>query len=181
MYSIILDLEATCWNETMQNREQEIIEIGACLVDPYGKIENTFSRLIRPQKYPFLSAYCKQLTGIEQNELDRAKKFEIVFDEFLNWCEYDEGNPLSIFAWGKTDLLLLTKACEISNVEMDWLEDFIDMKSVYAKIKGLPKLVGLDKALTFENFEFEGNRHRALPDALNLAKIFVKYFEEFNE
>lgn len=180
MQYIILDLEATCWNETLQNREQEIIEMGACIIDPYCKIEKTFSRLIKPMKYPMLSAYCKQLTGIEQTELDRAKKFEIVFEEFLNWCEYEDGNPLSIYAWGKMDLQLLTKACELSRMDTEWLGSFMDMKSVYARIKGLPKLVGLDRALALENEEFEGNRHRALPDALNLAKIFIKYFDEFN-
>ncbi|MBK8955551.1 MAG: exonuclease domain-containing protein [Saprospiraceae bacterium] len=181
MHYIILDLEATCWNDTIQNREQEIIEIAACRINAYGKIENTFTSLIKPQKYPLLSSYCKQLTGIEQIEVDRAKKFDWVLNEFLNWCEYDEINPLSIFTWGKTDLQLLTQSCDIYQLEMDWLGQYVDMKSIYARMKGLPKLVGLDKALMLENFEFEGNRHRALPDAVNLAKIFVKYLEEFNE
>ena len=66
-------------------------------------------------------------------------------------------------------------------MDCDWINGLVDLKPQYAKIKNLPKPVGLDKALKIENIEFEGGRHRALPDATNLAKLFIKLFEYWHK
>lgn len=179
MYSIIVDFEATCWGNSQVTRTPEIIEIGTCRLDPFRRIESSFTRVIKPERHPLLSNYCKMLTGIEQEFVDRAKYFHQVLEEFLEWVEYDDTEPITLYTWGKTDETLLLQSCQYYRIETDWLGKVVDLKHQYARLKQLPKMVGLDRALTNEGFDFEGSRHRALPDAMNLCKLYVKYYEEF--
>ncbi len=180
MNYIILDLEATCWNPESVQYPQEIIEIGACCINSYLEVRGTFSRIIKPVFQPNLSLYCKQLTGISQEDVDKSKTFDLVLQQFLDWCD-DTDNGVSIYTWGAKDKQLLISDCNAHKIDMDWMNDHVDLKSQFARIKNLPKPIGLDKALTAEGIDFEGSRHRALPDAINLSKLFIKYFEEWEK
>lgn len=176
MAYIILDLEATCWNPNSVQYEQEIIEIGAVFLDPFLTPVKQFSKLVKPIKHAQLSLYCKQLTGIQQIEVERAKSFEFVIESFLEWSLLHENNSV-LYTWGSKDSKLIRENCRSHRIECDWIESLVDLKPQYAKIRNFAKPVGLDKALKIEEIEFEGGRHRALPDAANLAKLFIKLFE----
>ncbi|MCC6754446.1 MAG: exonuclease domain-containing protein [Saprospiraceae bacterium] len=176
---VILDLEATCWKPDLSGREQEVIEMGACIVSPLCEIASRFSKLIKPEKFPLLSAYCINLTGISQEEINRSRTFDVAWLEFLDWIELHVDDVTGIYCWGKFDREILLDSCYKYGVPADILHSYTDLKQTYACIKDLPKQVGLDRALAMEGIAFEGNRHRALPDAYNLSKLFVKYFDEF--
>lgn len=178
MSYIILDLEASCWQNEGIVREQEIIELAACMVNKYGDLTKRFNRIVKPVIHPRLSQYCKQLTGISQSEVDKAKEYDIVINDFLEWSDW-EAEPLDVFTWGNKDYELICNMNQYYKIETDWCKPFIDVKYAYAKLMNLNKPIGLDKALLAEGFEFEGERHRALPDAYNLSKLFVKYIEEW--
>lgn len=180
MAYIIIDLEATCWNPNSVQYEQEIIEIGAVYLDSFLTPVRQFSKLVRPVKNPQISLYCKQLTGLQQIDLDKAKDFKYVVDAFLDWSSHQENNSV-FYTWGSKDLILIKDDCRNHRMDCDWINGLVDLKPQYAKIKNLPKPVGLDKALKIENIEFEGGRHRALPDATNLAKLFIKLFEYWDK
>ena len=85
MNYIVYDLEATCWNGHAAADMQEIIEIGAVLINPYGEIEKEFSRFVKPKLAPTLSMYCKELTSITQAQVDRAEDFDEVIHDFKHW------------------------------------------------------------------------------------------------
>ena len=178
MQFILFDLEATCWKDSFSPYPQEIIEIGACKLSPYGVVIETFSSLIIPSRSPVLSQYCKSLTGIQQNEIDRAKSFKVVMHDFENWAT-DSSSQLSYFSWGAKDYNLLRDDSQYNNIELEWLEDIYDLKQQYGDIKGLKKPIGLDKVLEVEGIEFEGTKHRAVPDAKNLTKLFFKYLDRW--
>lgn len=180
MNYIILDLEATCWNPESVQYPQEIIEIGACWINSFLEIKKSFTRIVRPVFQPNLSLYCKQLTGITQEEVDKSKSFDIVIEQFLDWCDNPD-NRIVIYTWGAKDYQFIATDCKAHKIEMDWFYAHVDLKSQFARIKGLSKPIGLDKALNYEGIDFEGNRHRALPDAINLSKIFIKYFDEWEK
>lgn len=178
MSYIILDLEASCWQNEGITREQEVIELAACMVNSYGDLVKKFNRIVKPVIHPRLSQYCKQLTGISQSDVDKAKEYDSVIYDFLEWSDW-EAEPLDVFTWGNKDYELICNMNKYYKMESDWCKPFTDMKYAYAKLMNLNKPVGLDKALLAEGFEFEGERHRALPDAYNLSKLFVKYIEEW--
>ena len=73
---LILDLEATCWRERHVHRgERETIEIGAVIVNLQYDVLAHIGTFIRPVRTPLLSAFCFELTGITQNDVDLATTF----------------------------------------------------------------------------------------------------------
>ena len=67
---IIFDLEATCWKSGNKDKMQTI-ELGAVQLDPSTlKIVSEFQRFVKPTIEPVLSAFCKELTGITQKDID---------------------------------------------------------------------------------------------------------------
>lgn len=178
MNFIIYDLEATCWRGRPPKGVQEIIEVGAYKVNQYGEVLGTFSEFIRPVVNTVLSDFCKQLTSIRQQDVDRASTFPVVIEAFKDWINiYDE--DYIFCSWGAYDKQFLLNDCELHNLDDDWLIKFIDLKQAYHDIKNTLKHRGLKKVVNNEGFEFTGIQHRAISDAENLAKIFVRYIDEW--
>lgn len=178
MYYIIFDLEATCWQGKPANKTQEIIEIGAVKLDRFGEVMDEYSRFVRPVLNPVLSAYCKDLTSISQIDINRADTFVNVVEDFQDWIEiFDEEYLLC--SWGYFDKKLLTQDCDLHELEIEWLDPHINVKRQYQELKRLRKPRGLMHAVEAEGFDFTGTHHRAIADAQNLVKIFLKYLDEW--
>ncbi len=179
MNFIVFDLEATCWNGSSMGKASEIIEIGAIRMNGYGEITGEYNRFVKPILNPLLSPYCRELTSIEQNDIDRAKTFDIVIDEFKDWMGLYDGDDYLLCSWGAFDKKMLVHDCELHHLESDWAKEHIDLKWQYKQLKKLPKPYGLKKAVEKNGFEFEGIHHRAISDAYNLSKIFAEYLDEW--
>lgn len=178
MNFIIYDLEATCWEGRPPSKVQEIIEIGALRFNRYGELKGTFNRFIRPILNPYLSAFCQELTSIEQTDVNRAETFPSVVEDFQDWAEiFDEDYILC--SWGSFDQKMLIQDCQLHDMEYDWVEPHINLKRQYHEIKRLRRMRGLKMSVTNEGFEFTGVHHRGISDAQNLAKIFTKYLDEW--
>jgi 3'-5' exoribonuclease 1 len=178
LHYIVFDLEATCWDGAPPNNIREIIEIGALKLNRYGEVKDTFSRFIRPKVNFPLSPYCMTLTGIKQLEVGSAPFFPEVIESFFHWANIWE-EEYSLISWGAKDLELLLNDCALHHIETDWIDPHVNLKKQYKDLKALPKPVGLLNALKREGYDFEGRHHRGLDDAANLAKIFVKYIDEW--
>lgn len=178
MNFIIFDLEATCWEGGPKENTQEIIEIGALVVNRFGEILGRFSKLIRPVLNPVLSIYCRQLTHIDQIEINRSETFPLIIEDFIEWAGIETEEYL-LCSWGGKDKTLLIQDCQLHEIDDSWVEPHINLKSQYHDIKRLRKQRGLKHTIEAEGFEFTGDHHRALSDAENLAKIFVKYLDEW--
>ena len=178
MNYIIYDLEATCWRGKPLGLVQEVIEIGAFKLNDYGEELGSYNRFIKPVVNPYLSPFCKELTSIRQEDIDRARTYPKVIEEFLDWIDiYDEEYVLC--SWGSFDKRIFVNNCELHQMEYDWTEKHINIKSQYQELKKLRRSCGLKAALKREGFEFEGTQHRGIDDAENLAKIFTKLLDEW--
>lgn len=178
MNFIIYDIEATCWEQKSSLFTQEIIEIGAVKVNAYGEALDVFCRFIRPVLHPSLSFFCQNLTGISQIDVNRAKKFPDVIDDFIDWIDiWDEDYLLC--SWGSFDKKMLIQDCELHRMESDWAEEHINIKRQYHDMKRLHRPRGLKRSVEKEGFEFTGDHHRGIDDAKNLAKLFCKYLDEW--
>ena len=176
MNFIIYDLEATCWEGRPLSKTQEIIEIGAVMVNRYGEVSSSFNRFVKPIVNPTLSPFCKELTSIEQEQINRADLFPSVVEDFQDWGEiFDEEYLLC--SWGNFDKKMLVHDCELHDMESDWAVKHINLKQQYKEIKRIHRPKGLKAAVKQEGFEFTGTHHRAISDAENLAKIFTKYLD----
>lgn len=178
MNFIILDLEATCWQGNDMNRVPEIIELAAFSVNGYREWVASFQRFIKPSHHPRLSAYCMELTNITQDQVNKAKKFDLVFPDFQEWLEgLDE--PQLICTWGDKDMQIIRQECAKHDIETRLLPGSINMKSQYRDFHNLDKEVGLLKALEYSEIDFEGSPHRAVDDAYNTAKLFLHYMDRW--
>ena len=94
----ILDFEAQCSNSdklTVQVKVnkysfilKEIIEFPVVIVDVENRkiLENKFHYYIKPEVYPTLFPFCKELTGINQEQVDQGillKDALLKLDQFL--------------------------------------------------------------------------------------------------
>ena len=174
MNYIIFDLEATCWETVPPGYVQEIIEIGAVLVDDYGDALETFNAFVKPTRHPNLSPYCRNLTGISQIDVNRAQAFPEVINKFLDWAYIDDEDYM-LCSWGEFDRKMLATDCLNHGFNPDWTDCYTNLKNDYRRVKGLRKPIGLKKAVELEGFEFTGDHHRAIADAENLTKVFVKH------
>ena len=152
----------------------EVIEIGAVKVNRDGEILSTFNKFVKPHVNPYLSHFCTKLTSIKQADVDQADKFTKVIVEFQEWIDiWDEEYKLC--AWGDADVKLLRSDCNLHKLEDDWLEHNLNIKKQYHSLINSNKKTGLKSTIKREGFEFTGIHHRAIADAENTAKIFIKY------
>lgn len=163
---IVLDIEFT-----KSKNKTEIIQIGAqrLLSYDYGtkiKEGDSFNKLVKPLQFPNQSLL--DLLGIKKEELQDAKNFERVFQEFLEWV--GEENTFYVI-WGTRDSKVIRKECNNYGFNQEFQSmDFIDIQSytmLQEKIKDLPSL----KSMVKKYDEFEGQEHNALDDAVNTSKI----------
>lgn len=178
MNFIVFDLEATCWEGRPDGMVQEIIEIGAVRLNRFGEVEDVFNRFVQPVINPTLSLFCRQLTNIDQRDIDRSRTFPDVIDEFQDWADIFYEDYL-LCSWGNFDKRMFIQDCKLHELEYEWAEDHINLKRQYHEIRRLRKARGLQYTLEKEGFEFEGTAHRGIDDAKNLVKIFVKYLDEW--
>ncbi len=179
MRYIIYDLEATCWRGRPPKGITEVIEIGAIMVDRYGDINSTFSKFVKPIVNPHLSGFCKKLTSISQENVNGAQTFERVVRDFKEWGEMFDDEYI-LLSWGIDDKRLLANDCRLHKLDTDFTEQYVDLKKAYRNLKGLKNASGLKSTVKKEGFDFTGLHHRAISDAENLAKIFIKYLEDWD-
>ncbi|MGI4789871.1 MAG: exonuclease domain-containing protein [Janthinobacterium lividum] len=169
MRYIIVDLEATCWQERSDRTQMEIIEIGAVtLHSSAGPTGAEFSRFVRPIAAPKLSVFCTELTSIRQEDVERADYFWTVFPEFLEWIGEE---PFVLCSWGAYDLNQFRQDCQRHGMTFpDAFERHINLKKEFAQWKNI-RPCGMSKALELIKLPLVGQYHRAIDDARNIAKL----------
>lgn len=178
MKYIIVDLEATCWEEK-KGRTNEIIEIGAVCIDENQQILDEFMMIVKPVVHPTLSDFCVQLTSITQEMVDNGTYFYLALTQFLDWIQKFD-NEYFICSWGYYDRVQFQNDCALHQLDASWVENHISLKHQYAKIKHLRRPIGMKNALKQEKIPLDGTHHRGIDDARNISKIFLKYFEQWN-
>lgn len=172
MNYIIVDLEATCWNDRNWRDKMETIEIGAVkLKSTKGPVIDEFVTFIKPVVESELSEFCTELTSITQNQVDKAPYFGEAFHDFMEWIG-DE--PFRFCSWGNYDLVQLQKDCARHNMEFPQsLMNHINLKTEFSRVFDA-KRCGMAKALEILNIPLEGTHHRGIDDARNIAKIAIE-------
>jgi inhibitor of KinA sporulation pathway (predicted exonuclease) len=190
---VVLDLESTCYENNDKNKPfnfiNEIIEIGAVILDENGKELSQFNQFIKPIKFPILSNFCKQLTTIKQDDIEFAYSFNVVIENFFNWIYTNNTTgtqhyPVTFVSWGHYDKNQLQKDSKLHNIDvLNWIDDnnHISLKHKYTEWNKLKKGIGLGSACNREKIEFKGTHHRGISDALMVAEIFKLYLYKFQE
>jgi 3'-5' exoribonuclease 1 len=177
---IIYDIEATCDRVVPKDYFHEIIEIGAVRYDDHGFETGRFSTLVRPIINPSLTSFCSELTGISQTDVNKADLFPRVMEDFYQWCSHlQEGDDFVLCSWGSFDKRVMLSNSKAHEYESEWINQHINLKLQYQMLVKSKIPIGLNKGLIREGLEFQGTPHRALDDAINTGRIFIKRMTEW--
>lgn len=194
-YLIILDYESTCW-EQKKFQTQEIIEFPAVLLNTLtGEVESEFHYYVMPEEQPMLSDFCKQLTGITQEQVDDGIPLRLCLRKFSHWLErlrrekdlvFDppsedssEATFTTFVTWSDWDLgtCLLNECKRKQLTKPPQLNNWIDLRATYRKFYGR-KPNGLNGALQDLGIEFEGREHSGIVDARNTATLAYRMMSD---
>jgi inhibitor of KinA sporulation pathway (predicted exonuclease) len=182
-YLTIVDLEATCWDDKLfQRQNSEIIEIGALLLslnkENYLDIIKEFDVFVKPVKHPVLSDYCKNLTSISQSEVDNGMSVIEAMDLLKKEMFFSEN--IIFGSWGKYDFNFIKEQCLVNEISIPFNpKKIVNLKSLVASIKKWTKRgLGIKNALNELKIEFEGTPHRGIDDVKNIRRILLEVKEE---
>jgi len=171
---VVVDVEATCWKKGVFSRKKETIEIGAVRLrltraEPKWPEFQTF---VRPARLPRLSTFCRELTGITQENVDAAPSFPEALQQFLEWSEPLEQVVLA--SWSHYDLWQLD--LDLENHGLPKLAfTFLDVKKLAARIIGRKSFDETVRELAPDAVDLP--RHRAIADARRTARILYRLLQ----
>jgi 3'-5' exoribonuclease 1 len=164
----VVDVEATCWKKGVFSRQKETIEIGAVQVLLHRAPSSwpEFQTFVRPRRYPRLSSFCRELTGITQENVDAAPTFPEALRLFLDWLQPLEQVVLA--TWSPFDLWQLDLDLEAHGLAALAIP-VLDVKKLAARIVGSKSLEETARELAPDGVSTPG--HRAVADARRTARI----------
>ena len=165
---VVVDVEATCWKKGVFSRKKETIEIGAVLLllDRPQSEWPEFQTFVRPRRLPHLSTFCRELTGITQEDVDAAPTFPEALQRFLEWSQPLERVVLA--TWSRYDLWQLDLDLEAHGLPQLAIP-FLDVKKLAARIVGTKSFEETARELVADAVAMP--RHRAMADARRTALI----------
>jgi 3'-5' exoribonuclease 1 len=165
---VVVDVEATCWTKGVFSRKKETIEIGGVrlLLDRAPAEWPEFQTFVRPLRLPRLSTFCRELTGITQEDVDAAPAFPEALRLFLEWSQPLDDVVLA--TWSHYDVWQLDLDLEAHDLPK-LAFPFLDVKKFAARVAGTQSFQATARGL------FPGaaatSSHRALADARLTARI----------
>ncbi len=166
---IVIDLEATCSrDDTVPKKEMEIIEIGAVAVDTACRAFDDFQAFVQPVRHPQLTEFCRGLTTITQADVDQADALPAVADRLRAWI--DQSGATSWASWGMFDRMIFHRDFQYHGVASPLPRSHIDIRACFEEtFAARPR--GFERALAQAGLTFEGQQHRGIDDARNIARL----------
>ncbi|MEW2301371.1 3'-5' exonuclease [Streptomyces sp. NPDC006655] len=167
----VVDVEATCWAGAPPPGEvSEIIEVGLTVVDlTAGERLARHRILVRPARSA-VSAFCTELTGLTQPEVDRGVSFAEACR--LLAAEHRAGaRPWA--SWGDYDRHQFTRQCGATGTPYPFNRRHTNAKAAFTEAYGLRKRPGMARALEIAGLPLEGRHHRGEDDAWNIASLVL--------
>ena len=167
----VVDVEATCWDgEPPVGAVNEIIEIGLTVVDlGSGERIGKHRILVRPARSA-VSAFCTELTGLTQAEVDTGLDFERAC-RILAVEHHAGARPWA--SWGDYDRHQFTRQCQATGTPYPFGRRHTNAKAVFTQAHGLRKRPGMAQALRIAELPLEGRHHSGEDDAWNIAALVL--------
>src|SRR5450830_432592 len=169
---LVVDLEATCSDDgSISPEDMEIIEIGACWATESGVVLQRFQHFVRPLAKPVLAPFCTSLTGIRQQDVDQAPLFPVAAQALSGFVS-ELPDPGAIWmSWGAYDMKQMVRDSQRHGIASPLTMPHQNAKKAFAKVQRIGKEVGMAKACELAHIVREGQHHRGLDDAVNIARL----------
>jgi len=178
---VVIDLEMCRMPKGMKKSQtplrNEIIEIGAVLLDESLEIADTFKSYVSP-RFLKLDSYIENLTGITEKDLQNAPYFKDTIESFVGWLPEDA----ILVSWSESDEHQIRKEVTVNGVDSPklckMLDEWVDCQKTFSEKMDSPKVYRLSEALAITDIAYEDGAHDALVDAKNTAQLFAKMKRE---
>ena len=180
-YLCILDFEATCWDDSSNAEQMEIIEFPSVLYkinEATKTVEfiSEFAKYVKPTINPILTKFCTELTGIKQETVDKADTIDIVYNQHIEWLSTNVPNDKKVIiatcgAWDLNTQL----PREIRNknlVKHPLYSNFVNVKVEFRSVTKIHPY-GMTCMLKHFNIPLEGRHHSGIDDTKNIAKVML--------
>lgn len=169
---VVVDLEATCArDDTVPKKEMETIEIGAVAVDSALTPCAEFQAFVRPVRHPRLTEFCRELTTITQAEVDAAERLPAVARSFGDWIMATGATAWA--SWGMFDRMLFDRDFRYHGVPSPLPGCHINVRDCFeATVSTRPN--DFADALAAVGLAFDGQPHRGIDDARNIARLLPR-------
>lgn len=171
MHYIAVDFE---WNQAGYNRKSsiqldgEIIQIGAVKMNDDFEVVDYFSADIKPVIYRKIHKKVKELTGIDQKQLNNGKDFLVIIEKFRQWC----GDEHIFLTWGPDDSRIMMQNLLVHKYDTSWMGRWINLQVIYSMQTEEEKPpMSLEKAVEYYGIPVDMTVHNALNDAKYTAEI----------
>lgn len=159
------------------NWRNELIQIGAVVVDESLNITDEFMTLVSPE-FGAIDNFIEKLTGISRKAVQGAPKVKAALEMFVNWLPSDA----VLVSWSENDENQIRKEIEAKNILVEGLEDYldnwVDCQKTFGEKMNAQKNYKLSEALIIADIDYDEGEHDALVDAKNTAQLFVKMERE---
>ena len=159
------------------NWRNEVIQIGAVVVDESLNITDEFMTLVSPE-FGAIDNFIEKLTGISRKAVQGAPKVKEALELFVNWLPSDA----LLVSWSENDENQIRKEIEAKNILVeglnDYLDTWVDCQKTFGEKMNAQKNYKLSEALIIADIDYDDGEHDALVDAKNTAQLFVKMERE---
>ncbi|WNV83862.1 3'-5' exonuclease [Umezawaea sp. Da 62-37] len=163
---LVVDVEATCWEgDPPPGETSEIIEIGVCELDvASGSRVGKHSVLVRPERSS-VSDFCTSLTTLTAAQVSSGLRYpdacRLLRKDFRSrdrvWASYGDYDRKQFERQG----------------DYPFGPRHLNVKTLFALTRNLPREVGLAEALDLAGLPLEGTHHRGDDDAWNIAALLA--------
>ncbi|ONK78553.1 uncharacterized protein A4U43_C02F20040 [Asparagus officinalis] len=172
-YFVVIDFEATCDKERNPH-PQEIIEFPSVVVNCMtGELESCFQTYVRPSYHQHLSDFCKELTGIQQSQVDRGVSLSEALLMHDKWLEGKgiKQMKFAVVTWSSWDCrVMLESECRFKRIRKPpYFNSWINLKVPFQEMFGVR--CNLKNAIQLAGLKWEGRPHCGLDDARNTANL----------
>ncbi len=183
MYYVIMDLEwNNSYNKKLKSFFNEIIEIGAVMIDEELDVVDTFSVLVKSQLSNKLSGRVKNLTHISNEDMYGGVSINKAVSDFSKWVA---GKDCLFMSWGNGDLRVMIDNlkffCDIDGIP--FITKYMDLQKycqLQLKLTNAQQ-IGLSAAATLFGIDVsEYSTHRALDDSLLSWRCLKKAYNKEN-
>ena len=179
---VVIDLEMCRVPKAARCEEfpcaNELIQIGAVLLNGRYEVEGTFMRYVKPS-FGQVDQYIERLTGITPRMLEDAPSAAQALAAFADWMPQDA----LLVTWSDNDTRQIGLEMTHKQIRSDALrarmEDYIDCQQLFSERMQTTRLYRLFEALAITDTVCTAREHDALEDARNTAALFGRLQKEW--
>ena len=180
-YICFADFEFTCGGNINRWRT-ELLSVGLVICDEKLSVVQRFYSTVKPVKQPKMTALCRQLTNLTQEEINLSPDSNDILaqvDQLMKQYPND-----GLFVWGNYDVIGLSSDARIhkkSGLPNKYIlrasNQIVDIQKSLTDLMGLTDAINISELSTAFGFVPEsGSFHNALNDAEGLYIIYKTVF-----